>query len=79
MCYAFYNYPKHFYLLRCPLQASTTELENILQSELFDLPELDFLNTAIKVNAMGQEYFWIKSYILKLSSEMKKRIQNAVL
>ena len=79
LCYAFYNYPKHFYLLRCPLQASTTELENILQSELFDLPELDFLNTAIKVNAMGQEYFWIKNYILELASEMKMRIQNAVL
>ncbi|NHB58902.1 hypothetical protein [Acinetobacter shaoyimingii] len=78
LCYAFYNYPKHFYLLRCPLHANTDQVTEMITSQLFAQAELDFLNTALKTNPMGLQHQWMKDYILELSLEMKVRIQTAL-
>lgn len=79
LCYAFYNYPKHFYLLRCPLHANSEQVDQMIQSQLFSHSELQFLDTAFKTNPMGEQRLWMKDYILELTLDMKVRIQTALL
>lgn len=79
LCYAFYNYPKHFYLLRCPLHANSAQVNQMIESQLFQHPELQFLQTALKTNPMGEQYSWMKDYILELALDMKVRIQTSLI
>src|SRR5690606_314507 len=77
--YAFYNYPKAFYLVALPLTSNSQMLEQTLEQQLFSQPDLHFLDTAIKVNPMGEQITWIKNYILQQTLDMKVRIQTALL
>lgn len=79
LLYAFYNYPKAFYLVALPLTTNSQILEQTLQKQLFKQPDLDFLNTAVKVNPMGEQVKWMQHYILQQTLDMKVRIQTALL
>ena len=79
LMYAFYNYPKGFYLVDVPLNATTAELHQAIETQLFSQEKLDFLNTAIKTNPMGTQVTWMKAHILQQALEMKVRIQTALL
>ena len=79
LLYAFYNYPKAFFLVALPLSANTQLLEQALEQQLFNQPELKFLETAVKTNPMGEQVQWMKNYILQQALEMKVRIQTAIL
>lgn len=79
LLYAFYNYPKAFYLVVLPLTSNSQMLEQTLEQQLFSQPDLHFLDTAIKVNPMGEQITWIKNYILQQTLDMKVRIQTALL
>ena len=79
LCYAFYNYPKAFYLFRCTLAASDVEFEQALKAQLFDLPALAFLNTALKMDEQGHPQYWMKHQIIDLAQQMKQRLQTAIL
>lgn len=79
LLYAFYNYPKAFYLVALPLTSNSQMLEQTLEQQLFSQPDLKFLDTAIKVNPMGEQITWIKNYILQQTLDMKVRIQTALL
>ncbi|WP_180085166.1 MULTISPECIES: hypothetical protein [unclassified Acinetobacter] len=79
LLYAFYNYPKAFYLVALPLTSNSQMLEQTLEQQLFSQPNLHFLDTAIKVNPMGEQITWIKNYILQQTLDMKVRIQTALL
>ncbi|WP_180104509.1 MULTISPECIES: hypothetical protein [Acinetobacter] len=79
LLYAFYNYPKAFFLVALPLSANTQALEQALDEQLFNQPELKFLETAVKTNPMGEQVQWMKNYILQQALEMKVRIQTAIL
>lgn len=78
LLYAFYNYPKAFYLVSLPLAANSAQLEDAIESQLFNQPKLDFLNTAIKTNPMGQQVNWMKSFIVQQALDMKVRIQTCL-
>lgn len=79
LLYAFYNYPKALYLVALPLSANTQTLEQALQQQLFNQPELQFLESAVKTNPMGEQVKWMKSYLLQQALDMKVRIQTALL
>lgn len=79
LCYAFYNYPKHFFVVETDLYANAEQFKDYLEKQLFIQPELSFLDTATKVNPMGQNYPWMKDYIAQLSLEMKVRIQTSLM
>ena len=79
LLYAFYNYPKAFYLVALPLTSNSQMLEQTLEQQLFSQPDLHFLDTAIKVNPMGEQITWIKNYILQQTLDMKVRIQTVLL
>ena len=79
LLYAFYNYPKAFYLVSLPLAANSAQLEEAIENQLFNQPKLDFLNTAIKTNPMGQQVKWMKSFIVQQALEMKVRIQTCLM
>ena len=79
LLYAFYNYPKAFYLVALPLTSNSQMLEQTLEQQLFSQPDLHFLDTAIKVNPMGEQITWIKNYILQQTLDMKVRTQTALL
>ena len=79
LCYAFYNYPKHFFVVETDLYANAEQFKDCLEKQLFSQPELSFLDTATKVNPMGQNYPWMKDYIAQLSLEMKVRIQTSLI
>ena len=78
LLYAFYNFPKAFYLVSLPLAANSAQLEQAIESQLFNQPKLDFLNTAIKTNPMGQQVNWMKSFIVQQALDMKVRIQTCL-
>jgi len=78
LLYAFYNYPKAFYLVSLPLAANSAQLEEAIESQLFNQPELNFLNTAVKTNPMGQPVHWKKNFITQQALEMKVRIQTCL-
>jgi len=79
LLYAFYNYPKGFYIVSMPLASNANQLEDAIQKQLFDLPEMAFLETALKTNPMGEQVAWMNSIILQTSLEMKVRIQTSLL
>lgn len=78
LLYAFYNYPKAFYLVRMPLMANTQQCEQAIEQQLFAQPTLAFLNTALKTNPLGEQIQWMKTYILQQALDMKVRIQTAL-
>ena len=79
LLYAFYNYPKAFYLVELPLFSTSAQLEQALNEQLLNRPELNFIQTATKTNPRGQQVQWIKDYIVQQSLDMKVRIQTALL
>ena len=79
LLYAFYNYPKAFYLVSLPMTASSAQLEQAIETQLFNHANLDFLKTAIKTNPMGQQVNWMKAFILQQALNMKVRIQTCLL
>ncbi|ALH95502.1 hypothetical protein [Acinetobacter equi] len=79
LLYAFYNFPKAFHTIEMPLAATTDQLQLAIEKQLFNLPSMEFLNTAIKINPMGEQIFWMKSFIIQQSLEMKVRIQTSLL
>lgn len=79
LLYAFYNYPKAFHLVALPLASNSQMLEQTLEQQLFNQPDLKFLDTAIKANPMGEQVKWMKNYILQQTLDMKVRIQTALL
>lgn len=76
LCYAFYNYPKHFYILRYPIQLTEKEATLSLQQQLSAQVALDFINTALKTNQAGEPTPWMKEYILKLCLSMQQRLRT---
>jgi len=76
--YAFYNHPKAFYLVSLPLAANSAQLEEAIESQLFNQPELNFLNTVVKTNPMGQPVHWMKNFITQQALDMKVRIQTCL-
>lgn len=79
LCYAFYNYPKKFYLIETDLHVNADQFKQCIEEQLFNKEELSFLETATKINPMGQSYHWMKQYILQASLEMKVRIQTTLI
>lgn len=79
LCYAFYNYPKKFYLIETDLHANSAQFSQSIEQQLFQIPELAFLHDAIKTNPMGQSYHWMKHYIVQSSLDMKVRIQTCLI
>lgn len=79
LCYAFYNYPKQFYLIETDLYVNSDQFTQCIQQQLFTQPELAFLDSATKINPMGQTVHWMKDYILQSSLEMKVRIQTCLM
>ncbi|CAB1210333.1 hypothetical protein [Acinetobacter bouvetii] len=79
LLYAFYNYPKAFYLVSLPLTANSAQLEDAIETQLFSQAKLDFLNTALKINPMGHQVNWMKAFILQQALDMKVRIQTCLL
>ena len=77
--YAFYNYPKGFYLLAMPLAATSQQLEDAIQTQLFDLAQMSFLESAIKINPRGEQVQWMKQFIVQEALNMKVRIQTSLL
>lgn len=75
LIYAFYNFPKKFYLVRTSLTATSTELEYDLMTQLFAQTDLQFIETSLKTNPLGQPTQWIKAFILQQCLEMKVRLQ----
>lgn len=75
LLYAFYNYPKAFYLVRLPLMANTAQLKEALEQQLFHQNDLAFLNEAIKTNPMGKQIHWMKDFIVQQSLDIKVRLQ----
>lgn len=75
LLYAFYNYPKAFYLVRLPLMANTAQLKDALEQQLFNQSSLAFLNDAVKTNPMGQQMHWMKDFIVQQSLDIKVRLQ----
>lgn len=78
LLYAFYNYPKAFYLVSLPMTASSAQLEQAIETQLFNQTNLDFLKTAIKTTPMGQQVNWMKAFILQQALNMKVRIQTCL-
>lgn len=77
--YAFYNYPKAFYLVSMQLASTSSQLEQAIEQQLFQHPELAFLDTAVKTNPMGEQVEWMKSFIVQQSLNMKVRIQTSLI
>lgn len=75
LLYAFYNYPKAFYILRCPLHSDANILQDAIEQQLFQRPEMAFLETAIKTNALGEKSYWMKSFIVQEAMQMQTRLQ----
>ncbi len=79
LLYAFYNCPKGFYSVSMPLMANAAELEDAIAQQLFHIPELAFLHSALKISPAGQPAQWIKAFILQQALGMKVRMQSALL
>lgn len=79
LMYAFYNYPKAFYCVSMPLVSNAQQLENAIESQLFQLKQLDFLHTALKTNPMGEQVNWMEAFIVQAALDMKVRIQTSLL
>ena len=78
LIYAFYNFPKKFYLVHMPLNARSDEIELAIQLQLLTKPELAFIEQSLKTNPHGDQIQWIKQFILQQVTEMKVRLQLAL-
>lgn len=79
LLYAFYNYPKGFYTISMPLACNATQLKNAIEEQLYALPEMAFLDSAVKTNPMGEQVQWMKAFIEQNALDMKVRIQTSLL
>ena len=79
LCYAFYNYPKQFFLVRSPLDATNVDFESELKTQLFEQAAMAFLNTAIKTTEDGIQQFWMKHQIFDLCVDMKQRLSQVLI
>lgn len=79
LLYAFYNFPKAFHLIHLPLAANSTQLEAAIDQQLFQLDSMAFLDTAVKINPMGEQVKWMKAFITQAALDMKVRIQTSLL
>lgn len=77
--YAFYNYPKGFYLVAMPLAATSSKLEEAIETQLFNQVPLAFLDTALKTTPRGEQVKWMKQFIVQEALNMKVRIQTQLL
>lgn len=77
--YAFYNYPKGFYLVAMPLAATSQTLEDAIETQLFSQTNLAFLDTALKTTPRGEQVKWMKQFIVQEALNMKVRIQTKLL
>lgn len=77
--YAFYNYPKGFYLVAMPLAATSQKLEEAIETQLFNQPQLAFLDSALKITPRGEQVKWMKQFIVQEALNMKVRIQTKLL
>ena len=78
LSYAFYNYPKGFYLVAMPLAATSQQLETAIEEQLFNIPALSFLHSAIKTTPRGEQVTWMKQFIIQEALNMKVRIQTSL-
>ena len=79
LLYAFYNYPKGFYTISMPLACNANQLKNAIAAQLYALPEMAFLDSAVKTNPMGEQVQWMKAFIEQNALDMKVRIQTSLL
>ena len=79
LIYAFYNYPKGFYLVAMPLAATSQKLEEAIETQLFNQPSLAFLDSALKTTPRGEQVKWMKQFIVQEALNMKVRIQTKLL
>lgn len=79
LLYAFYNFPKAFYTVSMPLACNSQQLSEAIEQQLFQQETLSFLNSAIKINPMGQQVAWMKNFIMQQALDMKVRIQTTLL
>jgi len=54
-------------------------MEDAIAQQLFHIPELAFLHSALKISPAGQPAQWIKAFILQQALGMKVRMQSALL
>lgn len=78
LLYAFYNYPKGFYLVHLPLMSDAESLQDALDSQLFQLEQMAFLNSAVQTNALGEQSYWMKSFVVQQSLDMQQRLRAAL-
>lgn len=64
--------------MSCPLYATSAQLLYEIEQQIFNQPKLDFLNTAIKTNPLGEQVVWMKDFIFQQALDMKVRIQKAL-
>lgn len=76
LCYAFYNYPKQFFLMRTPLHQTTQQLDFAIQQQLFEQPSLNFLNSAIHNSANTPPQYWMKQHLRDLCHDMQQRLSH---
>ena len=62
-----------------PLAANSQQLEQAIEEQLFALPQMAFLETALKVNPRGEQVQWMKNFVVQESLNMKVRIQTSLL
>ena len=62
-----------------PLASTSSQLEQAIEQQLFQCPELAFLDTAVKTNPMGEQVQWMKSFIVQQSLNMKVHIQTSLI
>ena len=79
LLYAFYNFPKAFYIVSMPLACNSQQLTDAIEQQLFQQDSMRFLNSAIKTNPMGQQVTWMKNFIMQQALDMKVRIQTSLL
>jgi hypothetical protein len=77
--YAFYNYPKGFYLISMPLAATSAQSKQAIEQQFLNVPEMAFLESAVKTNPRGEQVQWMKRFVIQESLNMKVRIQTALL
>lgn len=78
LSYAFYNYPKAFFMVSCPLYTTSAQLQSEIEQQIFNQAKLDFLNTAMKTSPLGEQVTWMKDFIFQQALDMKVRIQRAL-
>ena len=57
--YAIYKYTKGFYLVDAPINTSTKELYQSIETQLFAQEKLYFLNTTIYTNPRDVQVAWL--------------------